>query len=108
MFRTSAFLTVTGLVLGLAGPLAAEDLQWTLINNTDTAVVEFYTSPTTTNDWQSDVLSNDVLEPGATATVTIADGETVCDYDLKFVFKDGSTLEDTVNMCEMGSYTLQN
>ncbi len=93
-------------VVGFAAPVAAEDLQWTLINDSGATLVEFYTSPTTTNEWQQDVLGTDVLETGMTGTVTIADGETVCDYDLRFVFDDGSELTDTVNMCEMGAYTI--
>lgn len=90
----------------VAGPVVAQDLEWTLINDSGATLVELYASPTTTDDWQEDLMAGDTLESGYSGTVTIADGETVCDYDLRLVFDDGSTLEDTVNMCEMGSYTI--
>lgn len=36
----------------------------------------------------------------------IADGGSQCDYDVLFVFEDGQELTDTVNICDLNSYTL--
>jgi hypothetical protein len=55
------------------------------------------------------VFGQDVLGPGESVEVTIADGRSVCDYDLRFEFEAGSNLattEDTQNLCETGSYTI--
>ena len=39
--------------------------------------------------------------------MTIADGRTQCEYDLRFVFEDGDVVEDGgIDLCETGSYTL--
>ncbi len=91
----------------LAVPAAAEDLTFTLTNNSSSDVQEFYSSPTDVGDWEEDILGTDVLGSGQETAVTIADGRTQCEYDLRFVFTDGQVLEDGgINLCETGSYTL--
>jgi hypothetical protein len=87
----------------------AEDLVFTLTNGTNSVLTEFYTSPTGVNDWEADVLGQDVLNPGESAQVTIADGRTVCAYDMRFEFSEESELDtttDTQDLCELGSYTI--
>jgi hypothetical protein len=97
----------TTLALGLTGAAAsAQDIAYTLINNTSVAVAEFYTSPVDVESWESDLLATMDLEPGEQATVNIGDGRTQCDYDVLFVFADGEQLTDTVNICDLASYTL--
>jgi hypothetical protein len=87
----------------------AENLVFTLTNGTDSVLTRFYTSPTGTASWEEDVFGQDVLGPGESVEVTIADGRSVCDYDLRFEFEAGSSLattEDSQNLCETGSYTI--
>ncbi|MEP9372490.1 hypothetical protein [Mesorhizobium sp. KR1-2] len=87
----------------------AEDLVFTLTNGTSSVLTQFYTSPTGVNDWEADVLGQDVLNPGESAQVTIADGRTVCNYDMRFEFTEDSELDtttDTQDLCELGSYTI--
>ena len=48
-----------------------------------------------------------MLPSGNAVDVTIADGRTQCVYDLRFVFADGEVLEDSADLCEMGSYTIE-
>jgi hypothetical protein len=55
---------------------------------------------------REDILGNNVLPAGQAGTVTIFDGQTECEYDMRFVFDDGSEMVDTVNVCELGSYRL--
>lgn len=102
--RAVTVLAATGL---FAGQAMAEDLVFTLNNFSALGLVEFYTSPADTNNWEEDVLGEDVLLPGYSVDVTIADGRTQCTYDMQFVMSDGQQLEDTIDMCELGSYTLQ-
>ena len=94
-----------GLVLATA-PAFAEDLVFTLTNDSGFNLHEFYASPANTDEWGDDILGADLLETGMHGEVTIADGSDQCDYDLRMVFSDADTLEDTVNLCEMGSYTI--
>lgn len=95
--------------LGSACVAQAEDLVFTLTNGTNSVLTQFHTSPTGVNDWEDDVLGQEVLNPGESATVTIADGRTVCAYDMKFEFSEDSELDtttDTQDLCELGSYTI--
>ena len=103
------FINAAALALpavALTTPAFAEDLQFELINNSAYTVVQFYTSPTNMGDWREDILGAEVLPSGESGTVTVTDGSDQCIYDIRVVLDDSSELTDTVDMCEMGSYTL--
>ena len=110
---------MTKLIHAAAGALAAifltasssqaEDLVFTLINKTSGTLERFYTSPVGTDDWEEDVFGKDVLGPGERIKITIADGRSVCRYDMRFEFTEDSDfedMEDTQDLCEMSSYTI--
>ena len=87
----------------------AEDLNFKLTNGTNSVLTRFYSSPTGVGEWEEDVFGDDVLNPGESIDITIADGRTVCKYDMRFEFEEGSNLattEDTQDLCAMGSYTI--
>jgi len=105
MFSLRTFAAAT--VIALAGTGAwAQDLAFQLINNSGMTLWEFYASPNTASSWEEDILGTSTLPSGSSVTVTIADGRTNCIYDMRMVFENGSVLEDQVNMCNMGSYTI--
>lgn len=104
----SAAVLAAGFVVSL-GTAQAEDLVFTLKNDTNSTLERFYTSPSGVDDWEDDVFGQDVLEPGQSVKITIADGRRVCKYDMRFEFTDDSNLdttEDTQDLCQMGSYTI--
>jgi hypothetical protein len=93
----------------MSGPAHADDLVFMLTNKTDGVVERFYTSPVGVDEWEEDVFGKNVLEPGDSVRITIADGRRVCKYDLRFEFTEDSgyeDMEDTQDLCEMGSYTI--
>lgn len=94
------------LVASAAMPAFAEDLQFTLINNSSHDITEVYLSPHEKDSWGENILSVDKVDAGTQGTITITDGESVCDYDMRFVTADGATVEDTQDMCKLGSFTL--
>lgn len=94
------------LLCSATGAAQAQDIAYRLINDTDLTLVEFYTSSVDDESWGADLLADSDLEGGTEATVVIADGGAQCDYDVMFVFEDGQELTDTVNICELNSYTL--
>lgn len=104
---------VAGLLAGAflfaaAAPALAEDLVFDLHNKSSVTLQELYVSPTHTNSWGSDILGVDVLNPGESARVTIADGESTCVYDINFIGNGGEELtEESIDLCELRSYTLQ-
>lgn len=95
------------LLLALTAPAMAQDMAYELVNNSGATLMEVYTSPADVGVWEEDILGADVLPSGTSATVTIADGRTQCDYDIRMIFDDGDMLEDRVNICELGSYTIE-
>ncbi|NLR97864.1 hypothetical protein HGP17_13680 [Rhizobium sp. P38BS-XIX] len=102
-------LVASAAVLCLAGTASAEDLTFTLKNGTKSVLTNFYTSPVGVNNWEDDVFGKQVLNPGESIEITIGDGRTVCKYDMKFEFEEGSNLDtttDTQNLCELGTYTI--
>jgi hypothetical protein len=83
----------------------AEDLQFTLHNNSDLTLTAFYVEPASSKDWGANILSG-TIAPGESATVTIADGKTTCNYGIRGEFKEGQPVDhDSLNLCELGSYT---
>jgi hypothetical protein len=94
------------LVLATASPVFAEDLVFTLINNSSVTVTEMYVSKHSTAVWEENILDGSTIDAGTESEITIADGETTCDYDLRFVGENGATHEVNQNLCELASYTL--
>ena len=85
----------------------AEDLVFTLTNNSSFAVKSLFTSPTDVENWEEDVFGEQYLPAGNFVDVTIGDGREQCVYDMKFVLEDDSEfVEQGVDLCELGEYTL--
>ncbi len=89
-----------------AAPALAEDLTITIVNTSSKALAQFFTSPTTTDQWEEDVFGDGVLPSGNQVDVTIADGRDQCEYDLKFVMEDGQEIVMTQDMCAEPTFTL--
>ena len=90
----------------LASPSLAEDLIFTLTNTTSLDITGFYTSPTDVENWEEDVFNGGALASGDSSEITIADGRSQCDYDLKVLFEDGDELTDSANLCDMSEYVV--
>ncbi|MDP4033245.1 MAG: hypothetical protein Q8P60_10410 [Pseudorhodobacter sp.] len=101
---SSAFVAMLGAVVAL--PAFAEDLVFTLSNRTTSDLTEFYASPVGVDNWEEDILGDQSLAAGASGEVTISDSRSNCEYDLRMVFADGDVLEDTADLCDTGSYTI--
>lgn len=87
-------------------PAYAEDLVFMLDNKASLSIREFYASAVNVDDWEEDILGQDILEPSNFARITISNSQT-CDYDLKIVFDDDREMEERgINLCDTGSYTV--
>ncbi len=87
-------------------PALAEDLVFTLVNNSSLDLVELFVSPHSAGDWGDNILTVEALKAGAQGNVTIADGAATCDYDLRFVMENGATAEGTQDLCKLETFTL--
>lgn len=106
MFLTPLRAAVAAAALLVAAPAAAQQIVFTLNNETGVDLVEFYVSPVSEESWEEDLLGADIMPAGQSAEVTIG-GDRGCDYDLKFVFADGDELiDEAINLCEVGTYDL--
>ncbi len=104
--------TVTAAALGAAivllaaHPALAEPLQLGLTNGASRDLEEFYASPAGAGAEQ-DILGAAFLPAGNTATFMLAEDQSQCAYDLRFVFASGDPVEEAAyNVCENGNYTL--
>lgn len=101
--------TVFSVALALSSTVAhADDLVFSLKNGTGSVLNNFHASPTGVNNWEDDVFGDQILNPGETIEITIADGRSVCTYDMKFEFQgsDLDTTTDTQDLCALGHYTI--
>ena len=99
-------LTLTTALTLLAMPAFAEDLIFTLFNESSVTITEMYVAKHSSDQWEENILGDSTVDAGTQSEITIADGETTCDYDMRFVGADGEVLEVNQNLCELGSYTL--
>ena len=103
----SRFLSAAAAALLLAPAAHAQDITFTLTNNTSAVLMEFYAAPATDPEWGDDLLGADVLDSGEMVVVLIADDSDECTYGLYFIFDTGAELEDEIDICNLRSYTLQ-
>lgn len=78
-----AFTFVASSASAQTGPL-----DFTLNNGTSEVVVQLFISVPSTNDWEEDILGDQVVGSGDSVQVTIDDGLEDCEYDIKVVFDD--------------------
>ncbi|MDG3041067.1 hypothetical protein [Roseicyclus marinus] len=105
---TSRFAALAASILSLtaASGAFAQDVEYALLNSSSLALTEFYTSSTDDEEWGEDLLAATDLLPGEAGSVVIADGGESCEYDMLFIFEDGTELTDTVDICQIASYEL--
>jgi len=86
----------------------AQDVEFSLINNSSHTLTYLYVAPSNTEEWGDDLLGDSgILEAGYEATVFIGDGSDQCLYDLRFETAEGAELDVfEVDICALNSYTL--
>ena len=105
-FVTAAAFVAT--LISISAPASALDRRVTIVNETGYTIVQFYGSNTGTNDWQEDILGQDVLASGSSVVINFNDASGYCKFDFKAVFEDGDELvRENVNVCEVSSFTYQ-
>ena len=109
MNRINFAFAATVAALCMSTPAKADDLVFTLINGTNSVLNSFHTSPVGENSWEEDVFGQQTLSPGESIEITIADGRTICAYDMRFEFQGDEldTTTDRQDLCELGEYTIE-
>ena len=99
-------LILTAALTLLAAPAFGEDLVFTLVNDSSVTITEMYVSKHSSDQWEENILGDTTVDAGTQSEITIADGETTCDYDMRFVVATGEVHEVNQNLCELATYTL--
>lgn len=95
-------------VTALAGTntALAADRHVKVVNKTKTPIFAFYASRTSTNDWEEDILGDDVIMPGQSMVINIDDGSGACKYDFKGEFENGEeVVQANVDVCQVGEFS---
>ncbi|NEO84675.1 MAG: hypothetical protein F6J87_10535 [Spirulina sp. SIO3F2] len=91
-----------------------EAAEFTLVNDTDRPLVEFYVSPPSSEEWEENLIPEDAyLGPRKQIQVVINDGRPDCAYDILGVLgpsEDGSVgegelIHSGVEICDGTTYT---
>lgn len=103
-FLLLSAITVTALA-GTNTALAA-DRHVKVINKTKTPIMAFYASRTSSDDWEEDILGDDVIMPGESMVINIDDGTGACRFDFKGEFEDGEeVVKSNVDVCKVGEFS---
>lgn len=95
-----------GVIVLLATPSLAQDLEFTLVNHSSHTIVEMYVSPVGEDEWGENILTVDVVEPGVSGDVSIADGLDTCEYDLRVVTDTDAEAIETQDLCVLSTFTV--
>lgn len=100
---------VVGLGMGMfAFPLWAGEQDFELINQTGDPLESLYVSPSDSNEWDEDVLGQDILNDGESANIHFSRQDTACKWDIKVRYPDGEEpIWYGINLCDVSSVTLQ-
>jgi len=104
--RIVTALAFAAALSSIAAPVWALNRHVTVVNNTGFTMVKFYGSNTGSDNWEEDILGNDVLPSGSSVDINFDDASGYCKFDFKAVFEDGDELvRQNVNVCEVGTFT---
>lgn len=102
-FHTLISATVLALPLISLNPLMAlaDQRDFQLINDSSVIIDEVYVSTINTDDWEEDILGQDILPSGESVNITFSrDADGTCAYDIKVVTEpDTSVVLPNVNLC---------
>lgn len=85
------FVLTVALMLAASVPALAYTQNFVLVNNTGSTVYNLYVSPVNSDNWEEDVLGDNVIMPGDSTTINF-NGRSERYWDLRLVFDNGVDL----------------
>jgi hypothetical protein len=94
--------------ISFAGTAAAQAHQdFTLVNKTGYTIDQVYVAPSSSDDWEEDVLGQDQLTNGDNVHITFSRDAKPCGWDLKVVYTDGEKAEwEKFDLCQVSKITI--
>lgn len=93
MFRKIALASALLLAASTSAALAGSKQDFDLVNKTGYTIDEVYVAPSSSDDWEEDVLGDGVLANGKTTHIRFKRAGNTCKWDLKVVYTDKETAE---------------
>jgi hypothetical protein len=104
----AAFAAAT---LAIAVPAGAGDAKqdFRLVNKTGYELKALYVAPAKSDDWEDDVLGQDVLGDGQAVNVHFSPKTKACIYDLKVTYSDddSSAVWEKIDLCSVEKITIR-
>ncbi len=108
--RTLLFASLSAAVAAFTVPANAEDAKqdFTLVNRTGYELKALYVSPSKADNWQEDILGQDVLEDGKAVNIHFSPKVQTCKWDLKVVYTDddSSAIWQSIDLCTVDKITI--
>ncbi|THB65768.1 MAG: hypothetical protein D6E12_11925 [Desulfovibrio sp.] len=101
-------ITLAAVAVFLIAAVANAGIQdFTIVNNTGNEIYYVYVSATISQDWEEDLLGNEIMYPNDQLQVSFVGGSNHCYWDLKIQDKDGRTQDwREIDLCTVGMVTL--
>lgn len=100
-------LAVACLMLAVPHAVAQDVTQLSITNRTGGAILDLFLAPANSESWGSDLLQDDILDDGATASLSIPSPVGACQWDLKIRDKRGrNILWQDIDLCQTTSFGL--
>ena len=106
--RVKALVSILALSTLLSSAAFAQGKQdFTVVNKTGVIISELYVSPHSADDWEEDILGQDVLANNDSVDITFSPKEKAKLWDLKVVDSKGNSIEwENLNLLEISKITL--
>jgi hypothetical protein len=100
-----------GALLVAAVPAAAAEAKqdFVVVNKTGYDIKELYVSPSKSDDWQEDVLGEDLLSDGDSWNIKFTRATRTCKWDLKVVYSgdDSTAVWNNIDLCAIARVTIK-
>lgn len=104
----TALLLFMGVFLAATSASAQYTLDFTLVNRTGYTISEVYVAPTSSDDWEEDVLGRDVFEDGEQVLITFPKKTKTCKWDLLVIYDDEEEASWTdFDLCTVSTIVLR-
>jgi protein MAK16 len=104
--RLFAAASVVAILFGTSS--AAQDMAFSLTNNSDATLVELKVGESSNENWDEDILDGESIDPGETADISVEDDLEDCEYDVQALYDDGDTEEVfNVDLCRLSNLTVE-
>lgn len=106
--RVKALVAILALSTLFSSVAFAQGKQdFTLVNKTGVIISELHVSPHSTDDWEEDILGQDVLGDNESVEITFSPKERARMWDLKIIDSKGNSIEwENLNLLEISKVTL--